>query len=206
MRFKTGKIKLSMKKKLMFALSCVVMLNTFAVRPFFKGDDDIEALKNSTLVVVLLEENQKYEDKLTKMHRPQLVTAYKNNIKTVNDNLQAMAPQYLKMAKGIEYHTMSEIIAMPASTRANYSFLVYDRAMQFGQTGPTSFQFDFYADNEEELKGMLDDYNDYIEQIRKKDNNYHPEIGDEQVIVDKEGKIVSLYWNGAKWKEARQKP
>ena len=52
----------------------------------------------------------------------------------------------------------------------------------------------------------LDEYNDYIEQIRKKDNNYHPEIGDEQVIVDKAGRIISLYWNGAKWKEARQKP
>ncbi len=173
----------------MFFLCSAAALNTFAAK-LIKGDDDIDALKNSTLCVMLLEENQKYEDKLTKAHRPLLVKAYQSDIKTINDNLQALAPQYLKMAKGIEFHTMSEIIAMPASTRANYSFLVYDRAMQFGPTGPSSFQFDLYTDNQEELKGMLDDYNDYI-QFDCADPKYHGEDDYRRAIIIVKGRKKS---------------
>jgi|GEM_PF-1805980 len=140
----------------------------------FKGADEIETLKNSTLCVVVLEENQKYEDKLTKAHRPQLVKAYQDNIKLVNDNIKAMAEKYLTMTKGFEYKTMSEIIEMPQATREGYSFLAWDRSSQFATGAPTPFAFDFFATNPEELKGMRDDYMDLM-QFDCADPKYHGE-------------------------------
>jgi hypothetical protein len=178
---------MSMKKTLLFACvygwCAVVAVSGFAngSKPM-KGDDDIDALKNSTLVVVLLEENQKYEDKLTKSHRTLLLKAYQDNIKTVNANLQAMVPKYLNMAKSIDYKTISDIIDLPAATRAEYSFLVYDRSMQFSMTGASNFAFDFYADNQEELKGMRDDYDDYI-QFDCADPKYHGEEDYRRAII-----------------------
>ena len=154
-----------------------------------KGGDDFQILKNSTLVVVLLEENKKYEDKLTKQHKPALVTAYQNAIKTVNDNMQATADKYLKLSKGVEYKTMSEIISLPAATRDGYSFLMYDRSTQFAP-GASDFKLDLYSDKEEELKAMADGYSDYI-QFDCADPKYHGEEDYRRIIILIKGKKKS---------------
>lgn len=162
--------------KLMAAMSisCLAGITASARGIYPAKNDEIEALKNSTLIVVQLEESQKYEAKLAKTHKPTLVKAYQDAINTVNENIRAEAGVYIKMAKGIEYKTMSEIVAMSAEERKNYSYLVYDRATQYGPDGPSDFMFDFYADKDEELKGMLDDYLDYI-QFDAADPKYHGE-------------------------------
>lgn len=179
-----------MKKNLLFIFTLLSVVRTLqasnnGVLPG-KGGDDFQTLKNSTLIVVLLEENKKYEDKLTKQHKPALVTAYQNAIKTVNDNMQATADKYLKLSKGVEYKTMSEIISLPASTREGYSFLMYDRSMQFA-AGTPDFKLDLYSDKEDELKAMLDGYLDYI-QFDCADPKYHGEEDYRRVIILIKGK------------------
>jgi hypothetical protein len=150
-------------------------------------NDEVLTLKNSTLMVVLLEENKKYTDKLNKMHKAALVTAYQNEISSINSNMQTMADKYLKVAKGIEYKTMSEVIAMPLAKREEYSFLVYDRSTQFAGGAPSDFTFDFYADKDDELNGMLDDYKDYI-QFDCADPKYHGEEDYRRIDILVKGK------------------
>ena len=179
-----------MKKSLLpLLLALVLAFNLHAaVRNFVPAkSDEVQTLKNSTLIVVLLEENKKYVDKLNKMRKPALVTAYQNAIASINGNMQAAADKYLKVAKGIEYKTMSEVIAMPLAKREEYSFLVYDRSTQFTGGAPTDFSFDFYADKDDELKGMLDDYLDYT-QFDCADPKYHGEEDYRRIDILVKGK------------------
>jgi hypothetical protein len=139
------------------------------------GSDDAQTLKNSTLVVVLLEESSKYVDKLTKLHKLAQVKAYQDAIKAYNDNIQEAAEKYLSLSASVEYKTMSGIIGMSASSRKGYSYLVYDRAVQFsGKNGPISNDFIFYADKQNELQAMADNYDEAM-QFESADPKYSGE-------------------------------
>ena len=93
----------------MIVISAVVFNNNAnAVKAILPSlADDAQTLKNSTLIVVLLQESTKYEEKLTKLKRPLLVKAYQDAIKTYNDNIQAVAEKYLSLSASIEYKTMT---------------------------------------------------------------------------------------------------
>lgn len=183
-------MKSEWKLMAVLAISCFAGTTAWGKGVYPAKNDEIEALKNSTLVVVQLEESQKYEAKLAKTHKPALVKAYQDAIKTVNENIQAEVEKYIKMAKGIEYKTMTEIVGMSASEREQYSYLVYDRATQYGPEGPADFMFDFYADKDDELKGMLDDYLDYI-QFDAADPKYHGEEDYRRLEIIVKGKKKS---------------
>ncbi len=158
---------------LSFAFSC--KLSVACGIGFTGSTDDAQTLKNSTLVVVLLEESSKYVDKLTKLHKLAQVKAYQDAIKTYNDNIQEAAEKYLSLSAGIEYKTMSGIIGMSASSRKGYSYLVYDRAVQFaGKDGPVENDFVFYADKQNDLQAMADKYNEAM-QFESADPKYSGE-------------------------------
>lgn len=66
-------------KRSLIVIACLslVLLGNLSAKPIdrLKGGDEIDFLKNSTLMVVLLEENPKYVDKLTKSHKAVLLAA-----------------------------------------------------------------------------------------------------------------------------------
>jgi hypothetical protein len=160
----------------------VVISFAFSCKPTIGGNtcltgssDDAQTLKSSTLVVVLLEESSKYVDKLTKLHKLAQVKAYQDAIKTYNDNIQEAAEKYLSLSASIEYKTMSGIIGMSVSSRKGYSYLVYDRGVQFGgKNGPVSNDFIFYADKQNDLQAMADNYDEAM-QFESADPKYSGE-------------------------------
>jgi hypothetical protein len=177
-----------MRSKLFIGLlGLSISLNVLAKTGSFKGGDELDNLKNSTLVVVLLEENPKYIDKLNKAHKVAAINAYKASIKTINDNMQATASKYLTMVKGVEFMPMSQIVDLPEATRESYSYLVYDRATQFSNGGSSNFEFDFYIDKADERKAMLSDYLDFIN-FDCADPKYHGEDDYRRMQIIVEGK------------------
>ncbi len=149
-----------------------ILHSSFIIPP--KGDDELDVLKNSTLVVVLLEENPKIDTKLK--HNIAKLNLYQNYIKTYNDNIKALASKYLSISAGITFKTMSEVINLSQTERESYSYLIYDRSAQSEPGGGPliNFAFDFYANQQEELQGMSDDYKDLIN-FDAADPKYHGE-------------------------------
>ncbi len=153
-------------------LAYILVQSSFITPP--KGDDELDMLKSSTLVVVLLEENPKTDAKLK--HNIAKLKVYQDYIKTYNDNIKALAAKYLSISAGITFKTMSEVINLSQNERESYSYLMYDRSpVSMPGGGPlTNFAFDFYAKQQEELQGMSDDYKDLIT-FDAADPKYHGE-------------------------------
>lgn len=177
-------------------LSYLLLQSSFLVSP--KGGDELDMLKSSTLVVVLLEENPKIDLKLK--HNIAKLNIYQKYIKTYNDNIKAIAAKYLSISAGITFKTMGEIINLTPGERENYSFLVYDRSPQADPGGGplTAFAFDFYASQQEELQGMSDDYRDLIN-FDAADPKYHGEDDYRQLEVyakSKKGASVLMFSEG----------
>ncbi|HXB11215.1 MAG TPA: hypothetical protein VNZ45_04460, partial [Bacteroidia bacterium] len=130
--------------------------------------------------------------KLTKLHKLAQVKAYQDAIKIYNDNIQEEAEKNLSLSAGIEYKTMSGIIGMSASSRKGYSYLVYDRAVQFaGKNGPVENDFIFYADKQNDLQAMADNYNEAM-QFESADPKYSGEEDYRKLEIIVKGKKIAF--------------
>jgi hypothetical protein len=128
-----------------------------------KDEPFVERIKQSTLVVVLLEENQKYFAKLTKKGKNNIAATYSNSIKTYNDNVRAMVPQFLKISSNIAFKTLSEIEAMSVDERCKYSYLLYDRAPYYTIRGSATFGCNLYFSHKLDIEQEIGDYEDAIQ-------------------------------------------
>jgi len=129
-----------------------------------KEESFAEKIKQSTLVVVLLEENQDYEAKLTKKGKTEMLATYTNSIKTYNDNIKEMVPQFIKMGSTVIYKTPTEIAGMSFDERSAYSYLLYDKSPDYGgQQGAAIFGCDFFNNNQKDVQKNIDDYNKFIQ-------------------------------------------
>src|SRR5436190_11513798 len=90
------------------------------------GKVEIAALKKSTLVVVLLQEDQKLVDKLNKKKKQEQVEGYKSAIENYNKNIQAMVPKYLTISENVVYKTMEDILSMEKTEKMKSAFLLYN--------------------------------------------------------------------------------
>lgn len=157
-------------KKLTFLFALSVFVASFATGSNHakkslsdKDEPAVERIKQSTLVVVLLEENGDYLAKLSKKGEDDAAATYSKSIKAYNDNMQAMVPQYLKISRDVVFKTPSEIVAMSTDERRSYSYLLYDKSMSIGSRGLIMFTCNFYSDNPKDVKKNMDDYENSIQ-------------------------------------------
>lgn len=157
-------------KKIIFLFALSASVASFAkgnnsVEKSFSDKDlpAVERIKQSTLVIILLEENEDYLAKLSKKGENDIAATYSKSIKTYNDNIQAMAPQYLKISRDVVFKTPSEIVAMSTEERRSYSYLLYDKSMSIGPRGFVVFTCNFYSDNPKDVQKNMDDYENSIQ-------------------------------------------
>lgn len=161
-----------MKKAiLLFALCALAGIFVYAGGPVISnsaGDKDepfVEKIKQSTLVVVMLEENEDYLAKLTKKGKNDMASTYSASIKAYNDNMRAMVPQCLKISSNIIFKTLSEIAEMSVDERNGYSYLLYNVASTESNMvgGDRAETINFCVEKQKQLEGIIENYKDVIQ-------------------------------------------
>jgi hypothetical protein len=87
---------------------------------------DVEFIKNKTMIVILITEDENYVDKLTKKKMNKEIAEYKNNVKSYNTNIKELVPKYFVFPGKIAFKTFDEVKNMTMKDRLNSTFLAFN--------------------------------------------------------------------------------
>lgn len=123
-------------------LGCFLLIATssaqFSVNEMRPKKSDVEMVKSARIVVVLLEENEKYVEKMKKKGSSVELEKYFNLLKDFNEKISLLVPENFSFITSVEYKTMEEVKNMLVSERQKLNFLVYNigASIKINATGP----------------------------------------------------------------------
>jgi hypothetical protein len=156
-----------MKKTILsLALAACMLLLSVKFNPVVAGGGDkqtttvYDMVKNSNVIVVLLEEDADYVAKLTKKGKTKDLDTYHRGIKTYNDNIQAVATKFFTVGKSLTFKSLTDIKAMSVEDRQASSFLLYNRSITYatGSKETGMHGCDFYDKNQKTVGKNIDAY------------------------------------------------
>ncbi|MFM9987247.1 hypothetical protein [Flavobacterium sp.] len=113
-----------MKKLLLLSFCLVSFLGRAQISSYFHGDaKDFADLKTRSLIVELLEEDEKILKKLEKPKYADDLKAYKNMIKLYNEEIVLYAKKYWILNTDFEFKTQSEVETLKKSKNKSYAVL-----------------------------------------------------------------------------------
>lgn len=143
---------------------CALLFNGNSSKLFAKGGGNTytvtDAVNNSSVIVVLLEPNEKYVQKLSKKGKQKELDVYEGAIKSYNDNMQAIAPQYFKMGKAMLFKTLSDIEKFTPQERQSYTYILYNRAVSYSGNGADVHGCDMDNSSQKAFEKSVSDYED----------------------------------------------
>jgi hypothetical protein len=142
-----------MKNKLLLSLSTILCLTgsslqaqiSLSERPV--SQSDAQAVKNTKLVVVLMEENEDYVEKMRRKNKTYELQRYSNTVRNYNTQINELVKEFFPFVKNVDFKSLSEIKEMPKEERQTINFLAYNIGMSVNISDMTANvpAYDFYG-------------------------------------------------------------